>query len=341
MLVSLLLAGTASQAQTTTCPSMYNRNNGNGGSTSCPGVSGTPIASNVSGSYATVPAGGKSADIGFQFASTDAWISTPPVIIATYTTASGVSTAVNTYPGPPGVPSVQANGSGQVKYCSYTGSSGNGNMPNAGVVTFRFANPNNISSVRTCTYDFSNGNVALANPAVLPVTFYNFAASKTGHGVRLSWIAAIDEKLSYFDIERSADGSSFQSIHQMRIAPNGSKGLADYSYLDAQANLGASAKVFYRVKGVDADGSMKLTPIAVIDGSTNQQQLSVAVLGQDIVVNAPAAQAAQAQVYSINGQLLRQWTLNLQPGSNNIGRLEGNGLLVRVITASGTTVARY
>jgi hypothetical protein len=343
LLMSFAVAlSTLAIAQSHTCPSMFSRNNGNGQASSCPGVSGTLVASNVAGtSYATVPTGSKTADIIFEFANTDPWKSAPPVITATHQTVNGTSVAINTFPGPPGVPAIQTNGRGQILYCSYAGSTGNGNMPNSNVVSFLFVTPGTTNQLR-CSYNFSSANSTVSNPVALPIQFYSFQAQQTSKGTRLHWTTTVDAMASHFEIQRSQDGSSYAPIGTILADHGTGKGIAEYSFADGMEDLNVAGNVYYRIKQIDNDGVFIYSDTKVVHATADAATgLDIAIHGTEVVVKSSVPQEAELQSFNTSGQLLASQHTTLNVGMNRLGAIHPNAGIVRVVTSNGVAVTRY
>jgi hypothetical protein len=148
-----------SQSVPTSCPSIVKRNNGNGQASLCAAVNGVPVAQNVVGtSYASVlttnsidPAT-KTGDINFKWAGT--YINLPVITRVWIGT-----TASNTIVGPPPVPAYN-NGYTYASYCFYVS-----NLPNQGLLTLEFTNPQTGAPYGLCTYNLSSNEPA-ATPAI-------------------------------------------------------------------------------------------------------------------------------------------------------------------------------
>ncbi len=329
------------KAQTHTCPTMVGRNNGNGQANNCPGVNGTPIASSASGtSFQGVPSGAKTADITLKHSNTDAWYTNPPAIYAVYTTNGSTSTAVNTYPGPPGVPS-----SGNVKYCSYAGSSGNGNMPNAGVITIRFVTPTNISDYLVCSYDFSNGNAHVTTPSsivTLPVHFYGFDATVVNKSVSLNWTTSRDKNANRFVVERSVNGSDFISIFSTPAADANSQDVANYSYNDYEAGTLSANKLYYRISEIDHDGTITYSNINTVSLTSDAAALSMALQGNMLVIKSGGTYGT-LQYIDISGRVLREDKISLNNGvtAMDVQNAQTTGIsFIRLIAGSQAIVCR-
>jgi hypothetical protein len=93
--------------------------------------------------------------------------------------------------------------------------------------------------------------------AVLPITLINFTGVKTPAGNLLNWSAANAVNFARFDVQRSADASSFFSIGSVATNTTGA-----YNYTDVTA----SGTEFYRLAMVDVDGSTKYSNVVEITG---------------------------------------------------------------------------
>jgi len=102
----------------------------------------------------------------------------------------------------------------------------------------------------------ADGNKIVTSPiwltrpegAALPVHLVDFTATKNGNSaVTLAWKTAAEENSAYFDVERSRDGRSYESIGRVNARGTASS----YSLLDASPVMGVN---YYRLKQVDRDG---------------------------------------------------------------------------------------
>lgn len=338
----LVIGLTQATAGNHTCPTMYSRNNGNGQSSSCPGVNSTPEATSVNGTpYNAIPSGSKTADIIMSFSASDAWATNPPVIIASYQTSGNTTTGINTYPGPPGVPDA----SKKVKYCSYTGASGNGNMPNAGIVSFRLATPTMVSDYLTCSYDFSSSDLLISNPTAVPllVKFHSFTASYVNGKVDLEWATSVDASSDYFQIERSSDGINYTTLDKIKAVNESTNQTADYSFVDNLTEQATSSNLYYRIRQVDYDGTYEYTNVQKISLNNSNQTTSFYLAGQSLMVNNSTDETAVVQYFNISGMLLKEEEVHLAPGVTCVGKIDGanNGLIVRLITRETINTVKY
>lgn len=147
-----------------------------------------------------------------------------------------------------------------------------------------------------------SGNIAL------PVELESFQVNSLQAGVPLlSWRTATEQNNAFFDIERSADGRSFEAIG--RVAGQGdSSAPVDYTFVDAKPLAGLS---YYRLRQVDYDGAFAYYgPLSVNrEGLTPGVSQLWPIPAQDRVwlqlATEPSANGVEITLYDLSGQL--QW----------------------------------
>lgn len=155
-------------------------------------------------------------------------------------------------------------------------------------------------------YDYISleGNIQIS----LPVKFLSFTANATNSKqVSLNWKTAYEINSHHFEIERSSDGSSFETIATISsngTATNGSS----YSMIDPKPFDGIN---FYRLKQVDADGKISYSQIRQVRFSS----------GKILIYPNPATNRVNVQ--PANGKLLSSVALydihgKLLAGKTNI-----------------------
>ena len=96
----------------------------------------------------------------------------------------------------------------------------------------------------------------------LPVELTAFTAEAQGQAARLSWTTASEKNSARFEIERSADGSSFRRIGEVAAQGNSTAATA-YAYLDGEAAQ-VAGRVYYRLRQVDLDGTASYSPVRTV-----------------------------------------------------------------------------
>ncbi len=108
--------------------------------------------------------------------------------------------------------------------------------------------------------------------APLPVILAQFVASQNSdHSVKLLWTTTSEINSGYFNIERSPDGNSWQTIGTVN-AKGFSSIAVDYTYTDAYPLSGIN---YYRLKMVDADGKFKYSKVVTVSSDAKTEALVV------------------------------------------------------------------
>jgi hypothetical protein len=140
-----------------------------------------------------------------------------------------------------------------------------------------------------------------SNP--LPIKFGIINGYTKGTGVQLEWKVYSEENVSYYEIERSANGSQFYSIG--RVSSLNQNKATDYSFFDANPLAGAG---FYRIKSIDYDGKFIYSTIIRISLNNNaKNDISIypnPVKGEYISIQLADLQSGVyvVKIISINGQ---------------------------------------
>ena len=165
-----------------------------------------------------------------------------------------------------------------------------------------------------------SGFFASSNPIVsLPLTLTNFNGKPEANDNVLSWITASEQNTAYFDLQRSAAGSSsFQDLAQVAAAGN-SEQSRQYSYTDVLT--GSSHPAYsYRLKMADLDGKYTYSPIVTLQPLVAALTISVSpnpfVQPVSLNVSTPVAGNAVLSVTDMSGQRLVSRNVVLQQGVN-------------------------
>ena len=157
--------------------------------------------------------------------------------------------------------------------------------------------------------------------AVLPVTFTYFNGRTEGNNILLNWGTATESNVKNFEIERSADGSTFLPEGRVDSKAIGGNSVSplDYSYTDVVNGL-VPAALFYRLKESDLDGRSNYSPVLRMTPSVTGLSLSVYPnpFRQQVMITAesPLADKAVITVTDLSGRKLLEQVSALQKGSN-------------------------
>ena len=94
----------------------------------------------------------------------------------------------------------------------------------------------------------------------LPVELTRFGARAQPGSVALDWATASEKNSERFEVERSADGTSFQAVGTVKAQGTSTSAHA-YTFLDVRPLAG---QAYYRLRQVDADGTAAYSPIAAV-----------------------------------------------------------------------------
>jgi hypothetical protein len=107
------------------------------------------------------------------------------------------------------------------------------------------------------------GPATLSSSGALPVVLDHFNAALIGNQVILDWATLVEINSDHFAVERSDDGSHWQTLGTIAAAGN-SETKINYSFTDPSPSSGAN---YYRLQMVDRDGKFKYSPVKVVRGS--------------------------------------------------------------------------
>lgn len=104
------------------------------------------------------------------------------------------------------------------------------------------------------SYTGSTGVITAQNNVSLSLDLKQFAVEKAGSQANLTWSTVVENQSNGFEIERSANGKSFQKIGFVKSqSMNGnSDGTLNYAYADVTPLAGTN---YYRLKHISKDGS--------------------------------------------------------------------------------------
>jgi hypothetical protein len=141
-----------------------------------------------------------------------------------------------------------------------TGALTNGNVASSGTVSF--AAPN------TTTF-FTIGS----SSGTLPVSWLMFTGTRVENGVQLRWSTASELNNDRFEVQRSADGSTFVKVGA--VLGNGTTtNISTYTYLDSDAP--ATGTLYYRLRQVDYDGTDDYSIVVEVGEGVNNSNTWVA-----------------------------------------------------------------
>ncbi len=176
--------------------------------------------------------------------------------------------------------------------------------------------------------DFSLWTIG-STSAALPILLSSFNVSCNNNGAQLIWATAWEQDNDKFIIEKSTDAAQWKQIAVISARNTPS----DYKFSDAEAG-----NAYYRLKQVDKDGtftySKTLRSSCAIASITLLMYPNPVTDHTELVFQSDKNFSGTVQVFSANGQLVKNIGVQAQRGQNKI-RINLPGLV------KGTYVLRF
>jgi hypothetical protein len=184
-------------------------------------------------------------------------------------------------------------------------------------------------------------------PGTLPVELVSFKADVSNGIVSLSWVTATETNNKGFDVERSADNSTFTKIGFVDGKGTTTESKV-YSFTDA--NLGTANTYYYRLKQIDFNGSFTYSKVVQV----SVEQVSTFELKQNypnpfnpstqIAFTIPQKGFVKLVVYNLLGQEVKTLVNEtLDAGSHSVDFNASNlpsGVYIYKLSSIGFTKTR-
>jgi hypothetical protein len=196
-----------------------------------------------------------------------------------------------------------------------------------------------IVTISNSTCVVTSLSAAVLVTGVLPVTFTNFTGIIKDNKAALTWSTSHEENNSYFVIERSVNGRTYDSAGRVQAGANLTN---TYTFTENNTN----AISYYRLKQVDISGTYIYSPVITLKNTGNNQEMTVyptqATSTIQYVVSNNAQVTATVQVFTIAGQPVISQKEVLLKGisikSLNVSKLATGAYLLKLqIPATGVT----
>ncbi|MEO5649223.1 MAG: T9SS type A sorting domain-containing protein [Ginsengibacter sp.] len=196
-----------------------------------------------------------------------------------------------------------------------------------------------------CGNDFAMDDVSLTlcpEGGVAPVTFINVTAQNKGNGVNIDWSTSQEINNSYFEVQRSADGSSnWNKVATVNGAGN-SQVVKNYSVYDATPYQGVN---FYRIRQVDVDGKFEYsktvsTKLSVANAVTASVLINPFYSALSLNFSSATRQMVSVRLIDITGRQVasEKWTIeagNSRKDLTNISGLQQGMYILSVTNNAG------
>ncbi len=204
----------------------------------------------------------------------------------------------------------------------------------------------NNGTASGCGNDFAIDDIQIAtcpDGAPLPVQFLGINAAQKGSGVNVSWSTSFEQNNQYFNVERSVNGTTWETINTVASKANSSV-VVNYSAYDAKPNAGVN---LYRIKQFDLDGRVSTSSVAKI--KVNIDKTTANVLANpfinDIVIDflSKNTEMVSVRLLDITGKLIFAENLKVNSGSSRIqlnkaAQLNSGMYILSIADAEGQTI---
>jgi hypothetical protein len=188
------------------------------------------------------------------------------------------------------------------------------------------ANSSVISGVasvkRTGITSFSDYGIGSSTTYALPVRLLYFTAVNKEDNGQLAWATATEVNNDHFEIERSLDGTTFETVGEV-VGHGNSTVTIDYGFTDPNLSSHGVSVIYYRLKQVDVDGHYEYSNIASVEVKSAQQIFHIISTYPNPFADhfsvsffAPAAESVRVSVYDVRGALVSEEMVNAETGMN-------------------------
>ncbi len=221
-----------------------------------------------------------------------------------------------------------------------TGTSITVDAPGTYIVTQRLSVGCNPYAHDTVTVAFDPNCVPLDN------NILSLKGSINNSITKLDWTIGQNKDVSYFDIERSFDGTSFDFISRTDADPDKELS-ASYSVYDDLSHLPVQPAVYYRLKLKKTNGGTSYSKIIRIPFGSVLTRVSITPNPvrdmMQVTINATNKDLMELFIYDMSGKVIRKIKTDLQEGTNvvsidNLSTLQ-NGMYL-VVVSTGKEIFR-
>jgi hypothetical protein len=198
-----------------------------------------------------------------------------------------------------------------------------------------------VESYTTAAGSLTQGfqpSLGASNP--LPLDFLSFTARLVNNFTRLEWVTTHEIDTDHFEVQRSADGTSFTPVANVPAVNPANPGETN-SY-QATDSLPLPGTDYYRIKEVDHNGQATYSPIVFVKISAGLSCMvypNPAVDQLHILITCGNAARATIVIFDLRGQLITSQPIQLTPGPNqfdlNLGDKVKGMYIVKILGVDG------
>jgi len=174
---------------------------------------------------------------------------------------------------------------------------------------------------------------------VLSVNLIAFDAQKINGNVKLTWSTAQEINSHSFEVQRSADGRNWISIANVNAAGNSNMPIY-YNSMDYAPVMGVN---YYRLKQINQSGNALYSNIKTIIFTPGYEVLitpNPAHEKLNIYFTKTNNLTTKVQLYSVNGQLVKQWATNEPSLQINVSTLPRGMYFIKLINGDDVKIEK-
>ena len=153
------------------------------------------------------------------------------------------------------------------------------------------------------------------NVSILPVKLISFQGSMNNNNTVLEWNVASNEQAYKFEVEKSADGKSFENTSL--VTPSSRNGNETYRYNETVE----AEKIYYRLKITDRSSMVSYSKVLVFSNETNgKEKLNIVETNVSdkltVSFQSQLSQAAEINILDMAGKLIMKQSIKMSKGNN-------------------------
>ncbi len=180
-------------------------------------------------------------------------------------------------------------------------------------------------------YGYTGCNINMS--IVLPVELSDFNVQKINNSVKLGWLSSFEAGNTHFNIQRSANNQTWQTIGSVKATNNPSG--AKYNFVDEAA---LSTINYYRLEMVDYDGKMTYSKVVAVSVEGSKKSLAVFPNPVKSELNLVSdGNTEGVSIFDMTGRAVRQYNDNRS--KVNVTDLPNGVYFVRLMDKNGLASA--
>ena len=195
--------------------------------------------------------------------------------------------------------------------------------------------PNASQGNQNTANDNSTTSLTVASGGPLAVSLLDFNATKQNKVVNLNWQTSTEQNSSYFDVEFSKDGTTFEKIGRVNAA-GVSNSTKNYSLVHTTPVNGVN---YYRLKFVDANTTFKYSAVRIVKFSSSNSIIIMPnpTVDRVFITSDEGGTLQSLGLYSLNGKLLQQVNNFVVGKSIDLTTYSPSVYILKLIDKNGNT----